>query len=293
MPAVDPLEIALSEREYISRFSSAVLGIIVHVGGVPTDVDGAVAVTIVNESSEEVWAGVAHHPEDGTYDVTLSATETSNPGLYMVWWEYEVGGDTKVERSYFEVGHASPTYDSLHPDMKLVVESVNIRFADLFDSPLGGPHLQVHYQTNFGRERLAQLLRIGLGRLNTIAQPHQTYSLIPGQGNEFPVGQWGPLLEQVCFVEVVKHLRRSYVEQPDVIGVNVARLDRRGYMDRWGTILRDEQADLDKMIDHFKVAHMGLGHGRLLVAGGIYGRLGYSRHLGLIAHRPAYIPKFY
>lgn len=287
-------EVALAERQYISNYGSAIIGIRVHRNGALSDVDSNfVGVVIVNEASEEVLNASAHRASEGTYDIAVEAPVTSVPGLYLVYWDYEIDGQAITEESYIEVGQRSPTYDALPGEFKEVVEQVWMRFADLFDSPLGGPHLQTYVQTNFGRERIAQLLRSSIGRLNVISQPHTTYAIHEGDGKVFPVGQWGGLLEQMTYVEALKHLKRSYVEQPEVVGVNLARFDRRDYMARWGEILNDETRDLASMSEVFKIANMGLGNSSVLVAGGVYGRLGSIRHIGLIAARPNYVPHYY
>lgn len=284
---------AFVERIYVSRFATTALGLVIHVSGVLSDADGPVVATIVNEASEEVGSGVAYNSETGHYEYLLTPPMTGVPGLYLVYWDYSVNGVSVTEETYFEVGKSSPTYDAMGDELKEVVEQVWLKFADLFDSPLGGPHLQTYIQSNFGRERVAQLVRSGVARLNVISQPITTYTIDGKGGPIFPVARWGGLLETIAYVEVIKHLRRSYVEQPDVIGVNLARLDRRDYMSRWGEILRDEQGDLDTMIEQFKVSHMGLGAVSALVSGGVYGKLGPIRHIGLLAMRPSYIPKYY
>ncbi len=282
-------ELALSDRAFVSNFADATLGIRVYVEGALADADGVVTYTIVNEASEEVAAGTAAHPSVGVYEVALTSAETQTPGLFLIYWDFAIDGDDRTRETYYEVGNTSPDYDALPDAMKAVVENVYWRFSDLFDSPLGGPHLQVYLQTNWGRNRMAQALRSALNRLNTWSQPHQTYALDPAQGGKaFPVDQWGGTLEQALFVEIIKHLRRSYVEQPDVQGVSLARFDRRDYMTRWGDILRDEQAELDRMIDQFKIAHMGLGSPASLVAGGVYITLTPTRLIGAMASRPSY-----
>jgi hypothetical protein len=149
-------------------------------------------------------------------------------------------------------------------------------------------------QSNFGRNRLAQLLRIAVGRLNTAAQPYQTYTIDGDGGASFPVQQWGSLLESALYVECLRHLMRSYVEQPEVqSGSGVSRLDRRDYMDRWGTVLQDEQQMLKSQLDTFKIAHMGLGTARVLVSGGAYGRWGPTRLPLSEAARPRWLTRFY
>ena len=68
----------------------------------------------------------------------------------------------------------------LDAGMKCIVESVWVRFADMFDSPQGGPHLQVFFQTAFSRGRLAQLLQIALGKINLTMQPAFSFTTDAG-----------------------------------------------------------------------------------------------------------------
>ncbi len=77
-----------------------------------------------------------------------------------------------------------------------------------------------------------------------------------------------------------------YVEQPETLGVNLARLDRRDYLIRWQTLQQEAQDELDTYIDAYRMAHMGLGGGVLTVAGGIYGSYAAPARMGNIgAHR--------
>lgn len=186
------------ERHYVSRSSIETLGLLVHVAGVLTDVDDDMTVTMTSEETNDVvFTRVAEHPETGAYAVTLSTIETGTEGFFSLMWTFSLGGILQADETSIQVGPRDRAYDSLDADMKAIVESVySVRLGDLFDSDIGGPNLQTYYQTHYGRGRVAQLLRIAVGRLNTIAQPHQTFSLdSPGQ---FPVAQWGPLLEQAC-----------------------------------------------------------------------------------------------
>jgi hypothetical protein len=176
--------------------------------------------------------------------------------------------------------------------MKQIVTNVWIRFEDTFDSPQGGPHLQVYFQTQMSRGRLAQLLRLALGFLNTMAQPYSSFSADPQRG-EFPYAQWGPLLEQALYVETLKHLIRSYTEQPMPNGITVARMDRRDYTDRWRAVLDDEMQWFKQQLDVFKISMMGLGRPRVLVSGGVYGSYGPTRLPGSAAARPMFWSRNY
>lgn len=285
-----------TDRSYVSRYGAAEFGLQVMRQGSPGDADGPVTVTLLREAEPpvEVFSREAEHPGAGTYTVRLTSKETSTPGPYVLVWEYTVGGVEEEWRFWLEVGKTAPAYDVLSDEMKGIIETTWNRFSDLFDFATEGPHLQTYIQSNFGRNRLAQLLRIAVGRLNTVAQPYQTYTLDGDGGATFPVARWGSLLESALYVECLKHLMRSYVEQPEVqSGSGVSRLDRRDYLDRWGIVLQGEEQVLKNQLDVFKIAHMGLGTARVLVSGGAYGRWGPTRLPLSEAARPRWLTRFY
>lgn len=286
-----------TDRAYVSRYSPQTFGLLVHRNGVPGDADGAVTVALLHDSEadvSQVFSRSADHGAVGEYTVTLTSAETATPGPYVLAWVYTIAGAAEEYRLWVEVGKASPEYDRLADPMKGIIESVWNRFSDGFDSATEGPHLQSYFQSNFGRNRLAQLLRIAVGRLNTAAQPYQTYTIDGDGGASFPIDRWGSLLETSLYVETLRHLVRSYVEQPDVqSGSGVSRLDRRDYMDRWRDIQVDEEEMLKQQLQHFKIANMGLSRPRVLVSGGAFGRFGPARFPMSAAARPRYSTRFY
>lgn len=289
------MSIAAVDRQYISQWANDILGMVLHVQGVPQNADGAVQVTFINEATgDTVFVRIAENVSPGNYEVQLSGDNTATPGNYAVRWNYSVNGVPDEYYTFVIVGQSNPAYDRLSPEMKTIVDNVWLRFADAFDSPDGGPNLQSYLESHFTRGRIADILRIAVGRLNTAAQPYQTYSIDGQGGAEFPVTAWGSLLEHACYVESIKHLRRSYVEQPMFQGGGVTRLDRRDYLDRWGLILKDEEDLLKHEMDTFKIAQMNLGRGRTLVSGGVYGRWGPVRlGGGMGAPRGYYTNRFF
>lgn len=283
------------ERQYVSQYANDVLMFNIFIGGAPGDPDGNnVTVTMTNETSSAViFTEAATREGAGLYQVQLTSAQSSVPEDYTLTWEYQISANPEFSQTFIVVGQANPNYDNLVPAMKSVVEDVYFRFQDLFDSPEGGPNLGTYFQTNYGRGRVAQLLKVAVGLLNTTMQPFMTLTLDGDGGASFPVAQWGSLLEQALMVEVVKHLRRSYTEQPDFRGANISRLDRQQYWDRWGQILQDEQATLKQQLDVFKISAMGLSRPSVLVSGGVYGRYGPTRYAGSAAARPRYWARFY
>lgn len=280
------------DREQLDQYAPQTIALQITVGGTPTDADGnTVTVVITNEdTTAELWSGAAMHLGTGQYGVPLSIDQTDVAGNYQVQWVYALSSTSHTTLSYFALGGATPLYDNLSDDYKSVVDNVWARFADLFDSASGGPNLQSYFQSNWGRGRVAQCLNWALDRINTAAQPYSQYSsdAFSSTGPAFPVAQWGGLLRQATYVEALKHLRRSYVEQPDFQGATISRLDRRDYMQRWGEVLADEEALLRPQIDVFKIKQMGLGRPSILVSGGVFGRYSPVNMPGMAGR-----PRFY
>lgn len=284
------------DRQYFSQYSTDPIGINLVQNGSPVDADNdAVNVLMVAEATgNQVFTRAAARLSVGVYSTNFNSSETSIPGEYTLVWTYLLGGANQYFETGIIIGPAVPAYDGLPPEMKTLVDNVWMRLADCIDSPGGGPNLLTYVQSKFGRGRIAQLLRIGMGRLNTAAQPYQTFTVDGVGGAEFPMAQWGSLLESVTWIETLKHLMRSYTEQPEFIsGGNVSRLDRRDYMTRWRTIMQDEEALVRSQMDVFKISQMGLGKPAVLISGGVYGRYGPTRMAGSVAARPRYWTRFY
>jgi hypothetical protein len=284
-----------NDRQYVSQYAIDTVGLSIVQNQVPLDADGTVSVSMTNENTGAViFTRTANHLGVGDYATTFNSSDTSIPGMYTIRWDYEIATEPQYFEGGIEIGPASPAYDNLPDPMKGIIESVWVRMADLLDSPGGGPNALTYVQSKFGRGRVAELLRIALGRMNTMAQPFQTYTLDGNGGAQFPYAQWGSLLESMTWAETIKHLIRIYTEQPQFMGSgNVSRLDRRDYVQRWRDVLMEEEQLIKSQLDVFKIASMGLGRPAVLISGGVYGRYGPTRMAGSVAARPRYWTRYY
>lgn len=287
------------ERRYFGRNTVQRVGLslIGEDGSSPIDADGDVTLTYfldAEDGTTQIFQRTAEHPSTGLYEVALTAEDTDQVGNFHGIWSYLMAGEPETYTIYTVVGESNPAYDRLPDAFREVVDNVWIRFADLFDSPSGGPHLQTYFQAHWSRGRMAQLMGMGLRRLNVISQPYGTYTVDGNGGAVFPIAQWGGLLELATYVEALRHLRRSYLEQPQVmLAGGVSRLDRRDYFDRWGELLREAEEDFKSAQDTYKMSQMFLGTPQVLVSGGSYGRYGPTRIAGSVAARPRYWTRFY
>ena len=205
----------------------------------------------------------------GIYTLTLTPEHTRERGNVTARWTYTADGIESGYIDHLRVTEYMPTYHSLRDWEQGTVDTVMFMLGDLFDSTDGGPHLHETYQSRFGPERLAQLLSVSVTRMNTMGHPLTNFGSGPGT-KELPQNLRG-LMVIGLYIETLKHLVRSYVEQPEFRNQQVNYTDRRDYFQRWQTVLADETRDYTKSVALAKRSLLGLGRGSLLVSGGIYG----------------------
>lgn len=109
---------------------------------------------------------------------------------------------------------------------------------------------------------MAKLLPDALYKIGATYTPVMTYN-----EDNFPFDNHSPLATQALLVESIRHLMRSYVEQPLPVGSNVTYFDRRDYLNRWQTIYTIENDMLIQWLDLFKMDMIGFGNTATLVGG--------------------------
>ena len=122
------------------------------------------------------------------------------------------------------------------------------RFEDLFDSELGGPWVRDQTMARFDKDKIRMFLSDTMFDINSY-QPQTMYNI---EGFPYTENDGGALVTQGLVVHTIRHLMRSYVEQPDVMNSPAGFLDRKRYLDAWTSVYQVELDRYVKMIDFWK-----------------------------------------
>lgn len=142
-----------------------------------------------------------------------------------------------------------------------VIKMAWVKLDDLFDSMEGGPHLKDRSKTGWDAAKSALLIPYALGRIN-YGQPPLSFN-----ADDFPYNSDSIVLSQALVIEIIKHLIRSYVEQPQPMGGgSYSYMSRRDYAQLWQPILENEEAYLTELLRHFRRKYLALGNSKGLIS---------------------------
>lgn len=128
------------------------------------------------------------------------------------------------------------------------------KLEDCFDSEIGGPWLRDMTLARFDKSKIHTLMPDAFLDIN-VQQPLTSFD-----ESNFPLDDsGGALLSQAMLVVTVRHLMRSYAEQPDTNNSPVAFLDRRRYQETWGKVLEIEEVQYRRVLALWKRQFFGLG----------------------------------
>jgi hypothetical protein len=197
----------------------------------------------------------------------LRWTDTTEAGEYLVQAQFElVSGEVRSVMQNFSV--VDPFADEPTPTpTQLITSSVWLRLEDLFDSTDGGPWLRDKTISNFDENKIAAFIPEALMDINNQMPPSALDISFFTAGNESPSDTNNPnmpMLVQAVLVKTIKHLMRSYVEQPDLAGAQVVWEDRRKYQQAWQSIYQVEYQDYIQNVRLWKRTMLNLGRSSLL-----------------------------
>lgn len=233
----------------------------------PTSQGNARGTQIVN-----VTQGSITKTGTGLYYYELRPPNTTYRGVLTAQWGYQVNGVAFTYLDHLQILEQMPLYDSLNEQEQSIVEQVSWMMGDLFDSTEGGPYLIEPFQTHYNYERLAQLEKIAVTRLNLMSNFNNAPTQWGiGPGSQTVPANFAGLLVIGTYLELVRHLIRSYTEMPNFPGTNVTFTDRRDYAQRWQTVFQQDWPEYQQMVRNAKISLLNMSRGSLLVGGGIYG----------------------
>ena len=208
----------------------------------------------------------------GMFYYEIGPPLTAYRGTLTAVWIYAIDGVQFTFTDHLQILQPMGFYDTLNQQEQSIIEQVSYMVGDVFDSTEGGPNLIEPFQTHYDYERLAQLERLAVTRFNFLHNfNNHPYSYGVGPGTQTVPPQAAGLLVIGTYLELVRHLIRSYTEIPAMQGANVTYTDRRDYQQRWQTIYQTDWPEYDSMVRAYKIGQLNMARGSLLVAGGIYG----------------------
>ena len=197
----------------------------------------------------------------------LRWVDTTEPGEYLVQVQFQlITGEVRSVMQNFAV--INPFADEPIPTgTQLITGAVWLRLEDLFDSTEGGPWLRDKTLYNFDENKVAAFIPEALMDVN-LQMPPSTLDLnFFTAGNLSPADTTNPnmpLLTKGVLVLTIRHLMRSYVEQPALAGAQVVWQDRQKYTQMWMSIYQVEQKDYIDAVRLWKRTLLNLGRSSLL-----------------------------
>lgn len=136
------------------------------------------------------------------------------------------------------------------------------KIEDCFDSEYGGPWLRDMTMANFSKDKVRDFVPDVLLEINAeMPQTEFTSTSFPWATDDgtsiFGLG---------LLVSTIRHLMRSYTEQPDQSSSPTPHLDRTRYQQAWASVYAIEKERYDHILPLFKVRSFAQNGAALLVA---------------------------
>lgn len=233
----------------------------------PLTNEDVVAVSFVVQKPDKTKTTVAGIIEDDGSG-TAAFNGTDQVGQYIVVASFTTVEDgTQSTRADFEV--VDPFLDSTPSPSWVVADAAWSKLEDCFDGEDEGPWLRDMTLNTFNKTKMEKFIEEALFDINQQNPPTDlrlsSFAYQDGAGNTFATADL-PLITSGVLVAVIRHLMRSYVEQPNPVGAQIAWHDRRDYQQRWQQIYQIELEQYRRILALFKRRYLGLGDSKLLLS---------------------------
>lgn len=207
---------------------------------------------------------------DGSASCVIPPSVNSAVGNYKgrAVFTYTEGGHTLQRSVPFEYAVVDPLETPAAEPHDEVVDAAWDWFLDCFDSSTGTPWLRDMSMAYFDRERIARFIPDVILEINSVfPQTSWTQDTYVYDG-----GDSSAILSLGLVLATIRHLMRSYVEQPNAVGAQVAFHDRQQYQQRWQQMYEVEKERFDRLLVLFKGRAFDVSRSSLLL-GSKAGRL--------------------
>lgn len=190
---------------------------------------------------------------DGHAQFLVAADQVSESGEYLAKAQFLLNnGERRTVIVDFDV--VDPFEGVGTSPMDRYIDLTWRKLEDCFDSEIGGPWLRDMTLARFDKSRMRSLLPEALLDIN-VQQPITAFT-----EDNFPLDETaGALVSHALLISTIRHLVRSYAEQPDTNNSPVAWLDRRRYQDTWLKVLDVEERQYRRILALWKRQFFGLG----------------------------------
>ena len=200
---------------------------------------------------------------DGAGQYVVPAATNDTEGEYRAYatFNYDEGTLSSLVKSVpvfydvidaFERAGASPADPA--------VDLCWLKLEDCFDSEFGGPWLRDMTMRVFDKTKVRQFSPDVLMQINQ-QMPYSDYT-----ETGFPwTGDGTAIFGQGLLVATIRHLMRSYTEQPDVVSSPVAFMDRKRYLDAWKSVYDVENPLWERWLGRWKLRSYDITHASMLL----------------------------
>jgi len=192
-----------------------------------------------------------------TYQFNVPADVNGDEGEYKAYcrFVYDEGGFTKTKDVPCDYEIIDPFQragaSAVDPSVDLAWKMLE----DCFDSEQGGPWLRDMTLAHFDKVKMRELVPGAFLDMNSV--PPQT-SFTP-ETFDYASDDGMALMAQGVLVAAIRHLMRSYTEQPTMTNSPVAYADRTRYQQQWSVIYQVEKERWDALVKLYKFRFFGTG----------------------------------
>jgi hypothetical protein len=205
-----------------------------------------------NTPTIDAQAGVLVGDGAGQYVVPASVNDTAGHYLGIAVFTYNEGALTGLVKTVPVNYDCVDAFHLTGPSLSdVAVDMAWLKFEDCFDSEDGGVWLRDMTMARFDKDKIKAFVPTVLMEINAqMPQTSYTESTYP-----YNVNDGNALMAQGLLVETIRHLMRSYTEQPDVMNSPVGFFDRKRYQQAWASIY---QIELEQWRRYLELAKLRL-----------------------------------